>query len=400
MPTQPPLWTKGFIFLLLGNLFTFMSFQMLLPNLPPYIASIGGSSLQVGLVTTTFSIAAILIRPFIGHVLLTKKRKMLILIGSFLLLVCTILYPFTQIVTLLLIFRFLHGAAWGWSTTTNGTAAVDLIPRKRVGEGMGYFGLSITIGMIIAPSIGIYLYQNYSFRTLITVSILLGIIAFLFLAFTRYAEPEALARNQAQPPTFSFIHSLIEKKSAYPVLITFFTSFGYGSIVTYLVLFGEEQQLTGTFLFYLTNALCATISRPFTGRLFDAKGPWLLIMGCAIVAFVAMWILSMATANWYFILSGALFGIGYGSMIPALQAWTISKTDVERSGIANGMYYSSIDFGIGLSAVILGIFHQYVSTAILFQLSSFLFLFVFLFTLLDYLAKRRENKQKLHVKKI
>jgi predicted MFS family arabinose efflux permease len=400
MPTQPPLWTKAFIFLLLGNLFTFMSFQMLLPNLPPYIASIGGSSLQVGLVTTTFSIAAILIRPFIGHVLLTKKRKMLILFGSFLLLVCTILYPFTQIVTLLLIFRFLHGAAWGWSTTTNGTAAVDLIPRKRVGEGMGYFGLSITIGMIMAPSIGIYLFQNYSFRTLITVSILLGIVAFLFLALTRYAEPESLARNQAQPPTFSFFHSLIEKKSAYPVLITFFTSFGYGSIVTYLVLFGEEQQLTGTFLFYLTNALCATISRPFTGRLFDAKGPWLLIMGCAIVAFIAMWILSMATANWYFIISGALFGIGYGSMIPALQAWTISKTDVERSGIANGMYYSSIDFGIGLSAVILGIFHQYVSTAILFQLSSFLFLLVFLFTLLDYLAKQRKDKQKLHVKKI
>ncbi len=138
---QPPLWTKAFIFLLIGDLFTFMSFQMLLPNLPPYIASIGGSSLQVGLVTTAFSIAAILIRPFIGHILLTKKRKMPILIGSFLLLVCATLYPFTQIVTLLLIFRFLHGAAWGWSTTTNGTAAVDLVPRRRVGEGMGYLKL-------------------------------------------------------------------------------------------------------------------------------------------------------------------------------------------------------------------------------------------------------------------
>ncbi|PAE09588.1 MFS transporter [Terribacillus saccharophilus] len=378
-----------------------MSFQMLLPNLPPYIASIGGSSLQVGLVTTAFSIAAILIRPFIGHVLLTKKRKTPILIGSFLLLVCAILYPFTQIVTLLLIFRFLHGAAWGWSTTTNGTAAVDLVPRRRVGEGMGYFGLSITIGMIIAPSVGIFLYQTYNFRTLIFVSIILGMIAFLFLALTRYAEPEALARNQAQPPKFSFFKSLIEKKSAYPVFITFLTSFGYGSIVTYLVLFGQEQQLTGTFLFYLANALCATVSRPFTGRLFDSKGPWILIMGCSVIAFLAMWILSVASANWYFIVSGALFGLGYGSMIPALQAWTISKTDVERSGIANGMYYSSIDFGIGLSAVILGLLHQFVSTSTLFQMSSFLFLLVFLFTLTDFVIKRRRDRQPaLNVNKL
>ncbi|MFP7492650.1 MFS transporter [Terribacillus saccharophilus] len=398
---MPPLWTKSFIFLLIGNLFTFMSFQMLLPNLPPYIASIGGSSLQVGMVTTAFSIAAILIRPFIGHILLTKKRKMLILIGSFLLLVCTILYPFTQIIFLLLIFRFLHGAAWGLSTTANGTAAVDLVPRRRVGEGMGYFGLSITIGMIIAPSVGIFLYQNFNFQILISVSILLGLVAFLFLAMTHYAEPESLAKNQINPTKFSFFHSLIEKKSSYPALITFLTSFGYGSIVTYLVLFGEEQNLTGTFLFYLANALCSTASRPFTGRVFDAKGPWILIMGCSVIAFVAMWILSIATANWYFLLSGALFGIGYGSMIPALQAWTISKTDVERSGIANGMYYSSIDFGIGLSAVILGLLHQYVSTSSLFQMSSFLFLLVFLFTFADYVNKRRKDQRPVvNVKKL
>ncbi len=168
--------------------------------------------------------------------------------------------------------------------------------------------------MIIAPSVGIFLYQTYNFQTLIFVSIALGMIAFLFLALTRYAEPEALSRNQAEPPKFSFFKSLIERKC--PVFITFLTSFGYGSIVTYLVLFGQEQNLTGTFLFYLANALCATVSRPFTGRLFDAKGPWVLIMGCSVIAFVAMWILSIATANWYFIVSGALFGLGYGSMIP------------------------------------------------------------------------------------
>ncbi|MGI8313466.1 hypothetical protein [Halobacillus mangrovi] len=55
----PKLWTWPFIFLILANLFTFMSFQMLLPNLPPYIESIGGSSLQIGLITTTFAFAAI-----------------------------------------------------------------------------------------------------------------------------------------------------------------------------------------------------------------------------------------------------------------------------------------------------------------------------------------------------
>ncbi|WP_028784194.1 MFS transporter [Thalassobacillus devorans] len=383
MQETPKLWTRPFIFLLLGNLFTFMSFQMLLPNLPPYIESIGGNKMEIGLVTTMFSIAAILIRPFIGHILMTKERKVLVLAGSLSLLLMTLLYPITQVVLILLILRFAHGLAWGWSTTTNGTAAVDIVPRKRVGEGMGYFGLSITIGMIIAPSLGIFLYQHYTFNLLIWISAALGIVAILLFSLTSFHTPANVKENQEAPPKFSFAGSLIEKRSWYPALVTFFTTFGYGSIVTYIVIFGTERGLDGTYLFYLFNALFATISRPVTGRYFDRKGPWNLIMVCTLIAFIAMWILAIADSNMHLIIAGALFGLGYGSMMPAFQAWVISKTTTARSGIANGMFYSSIDLGIGLSAVVLGVIYQFVETATLFKISSFLFLLVFVLTWLD-----------------
>ncbi|MBM7551871.1 MFS transporter [Thalassobacillus pellis] len=383
MQQSPKLWTRPFIFLLLGNLFTFMSFQMLLPNLPPYIEEIGGSNLQIGLVTTMFSVAAILIRPFIGHMLLTKERKLLVLAGSISLLGMTLLYPITQIVFVLLLLRFLHGVAWGWSTTTNGTAAVDIVPRKRVGEGMGYFGLSITVGMIIAPSLGIYLYQHYTFDILIAFSAGLGVVAIILFALTKFQTPDSVKESRTDPPRFSFVGSLVEKRSWYPAMVTFFTTFGYGSIVTYIVIFGEEKGLTGTFLFYLFNALFATISRPVTGRYFDKKGPWNLIMAGTLIAFAAMWILAVAESNVYLIISGALFGLGYGPMMPAFQAWVISKTTTARSGIANGMFYSSIDLGIGLSAIVLGFIYNFVETATLFKISSFLFLLVFILTWWD-----------------
>ncbi|TGB02677.1 MFS transporter [Halobacillus salinus] len=385
MPSSsvPKLWTWPFIFLVLANLFTFMSFQMLLPNLPPYIESIGGSNVQIGLITTTFAFAAILIRPFIGHLLSTRPRKVLVLIGSIALLIMTALYPITQIVTVLLVIRFIHGIAWGWSTTVNGTAAVDLVPRRRVGEGMGYFGLSVTIGMIMAPSLGIYLYQNYTFDLLVWISVGLGIIAVALFSVTSFVTPKSVYENQKNPQKFSFFGSLIEKNSRYPALVTLLNTFGYGSVVTYIVIFGNEQGLSGTFLFYFFNAVLATVTRPITGRYFDRKGPWKLIMICSVISFAAMWVLSFASSNLHLIIAGALFGIGFGSMMPALQAWVISKTTTERSGIANGMYYSSIDLGIGSSALILGFIYQFVETATLFKLSSFLFIAVLILTFLD-----------------
>lgn len=381
---QPKLWTWPFIFLILANLFTFMSFQMLLPNLPPYIESIGGSSLQIGLITTTFAFAAILIRPFIGHMLMTKPRKMLVLIGATSLLIMTALYPITQIVVILLIIRFIHGIAWGWSTTVNGTAAVDIVPRRRVGEGMGYFGLSVTVGMIMAPSLGIYLYQNHSFNLLVMIAVALGVIAIILFSVTSFVTPEQVYKNQEDPPRFSFTGSLVEKRSWYPALVTILNTFGYGSVVTYIVIFGNEQGLTGTFLFYFFNAVFATISRPVTGRYFDKRGPWKLIIVCSFVSFIAMWVLALASSNLHLIIAGVLFGIGFGSMMPALQAWVISKTTIERSGIANGMYYSSIDLGIGSSALILGFIYQFVTTATLFKISSFLFIIVMVLTVIDY----------------
>ncbi|WP_235001513.1 MFS transporter [Halobacillus sp. Marseille-P3879] len=378
------LWTWPFIFLVAANLFTFMSFQMLLPNLPPYIESIGGSKLEIGLVTTMFSVAAILIRPFIGYLLMTSTRKILVLIGAVSLLAMTLLYPITQIVVFVLVIRFAHGIAWGWSTTANGTAAVDLVPRKRVGEGMGYFGLSITIGMIMAPSFGIYLFQNYSFDLLIWISAGLGIIAIGLFALTSFITPASVYENRQTKPRFSFFGSLLEKKSGYPALVTFLTTFGYGSIVTYIVIFGVEQGLDGVFLFYFFNALLATVSRPITGKYFDKNGPWKLIIICSAISFAAMWVLALADSNVDLMIAGALFGAGYGSMMPAFQAWVISKTTVARSGIANGMFYSSIDLGIGLSALVLGFIYIYVETADLFKISSFLFILVILLTWLDY----------------
>lgn len=385
----PKLWTWPFIFLVLANLFTFMSFQMLLPNLPPYIESIGGSNVQIGLITTTFAFASIVVRPFIGHLLSTRPRKILVLIGSISLLIMTALYPITQVVTFLLVIRFIHGIAWGWSTTVNGTAAVDLVPRRRVGEGMGYFGLSVTIGMIMAPSLGIYLYQNYTFDLLVWIAVGLGIIALILFSFTSFVTPHSVYDNQKNPPKFSFFGSLIERNSRYPALVTLLNTFGYGAVVTYIVIFGNEQGLSGTFLFYFFNAVLATITRPITGRYFDKRGPWKLIMVCSVVSFIAMWVLSLASSNLHLIIAGALFGIGFGSMMPALQAWVISKTTTERSGIANGMYYSSIDLGIGSSALILGFIYQFVETATLFKLSSFLFILVLILTFMDY---RKQEK--------
>lgn len=380
---KDPLWTKSFIMLMLGNLFTFMSFQMLIPTLPPYIKSIGASGIEIGLVTSLFSIGAVLSRPFIGYMLEYKTRKPLVVIGAAALLTITMFYSLSTVIVIFLLFRFLHGLAWGWSTTVNGTAAVDVVPNSRLGEGMGYFGLSVTLGMIIAPSLGIYLYQVTTFTNLIYISGALGLISVVLLAIVKYTTPEVVRNTKKEDLKFSYFGSLIEKTSWYPAFITIIATFGYGAIATFIVIFGEERGIDQIFLFYLFNAIMASVSRPIAGKWFDEKGPKGLVLFCTSITFIGMWVLSFATSNWYIIIAGMLFGVGFGSLLPTLQSWTLSKTASNRRGVANGMFYSAIDLGIGLSGFIFGFLAIYVDLGVLFRISSLFLIFVTVFTLVE-----------------
>jgi predicted MFS family arabinose efflux permease len=390
---KEPLWTRSFIMLMVGNLFVFMSFQMLIPTLPPYIKSLGASGLEIGLVTTLFSIGAVLSRPFIGFMLEYKDRKPLVIIGVVSLLLITVIYPMSSIVVVFLMFRFVHGLAWGWSTTVNGTAAVDVVPKSRLGEGMGYYGLSITIGMIIAPSLGIYLFQVTTFTNLIITSSVLGVIAIILLALVRYQTPEIVKETKKENLKFSYMGSLIEKSSWFPAFITIMVTFGYGSIVTFIVIFGEERGIQHIFLFYLFNAIMASLSRPIAGKWFDDHGPKGLVLFCISITFVGMWALSFAHSDALIIVSGILFGVGFGSLIPTLQSWTLSMTPDNRRGVANGMFFSSIDLGIGLSGLVFGVLAQFVEIGILFQISSFFLLIAFVVAVLE--GRKQQKHRRL-----
>ncbi|WP_425374540.1 MFS transporter [Mesobacillus boroniphilus] len=380
---KEPLWTSSFIKLMVGNLFVFMSFQMLIPTLPPYIKSIGASGTEIGLVTALFSIGAVLSRPFIGFMLEYRARKPLVLIGALMLLLITFLYPLSQVVVIFLAFRLLHGLAWGWSTTVNGTAAVDVVPNSRLGEGMGYYGLSITIGMIIAPSLGIFLFQVTSFENLVYISGALGVIALILLGTVQYQTPAEVLKNKKEDLKFTYLGSLVEKSGWFPAFITLMICLGYGAIVTFIVIFAEERGINQIFLFYLLNAIFASLSRPVAGKWFDRKGPRGLVMVTIAITFIGMWVLSFAHSNLTIAVAGVLFGIGFGSLIPTLQSWTISMTPSNRRGVANGMFFSSIDLGIGVSGFVFGVMAQFFSIAVLFQISSLFLIIALILTILE-----------------
>lgn len=380
------IFTSAFLLLFMSNFLTFIGFEMLLPILPAYLMSLHASPFQVGLVTTVFTIGAIIIRPFVGYYLVDNNRKDLAMGAGITLMIITIIYPFMNTIWLILLLRFFHGATWGVSTTANSTMAVDLIPKTRLGEGIGYFSISTTVGAIIAPSLGILIYHSFSFSILIYSSCMLCLLAVIALQFVYSAEP---VKYEKQP--FQFMEAIFEKEVWFQALLTVMTTLGFGAIITFLVLYGEQRGLDHIFLFFLINAIVSTLLRPFTGKWFDKTGPWSIIIVSAVVGFLSLMVLSYATNSWLLIIAAILFGAGYGTVMPCLQTWTVQKVSEAKSGAANATFLSSFDSGVGISAFLLGLLAEWMSVEMIFRLVSLSFLLVALFVYIDAKRTRKNN---------
>jgi predicted MFS family arabinose efflux permease len=378
---------KPFLFLFISNFLVFIGFEMLLPILPAYLLSMNASSIQVGLVTSLFTIGAVLIRPFVGYYLIDNQRKSLAISASAALMIITMLYPFLNIIWLFLLLRLFHGAAWGVSTTANSTIVVDLIPKTRLGEGMGYFSISTTVGAIIAPSIGILIYDSFSFDILIWSSVVLSLLAVIALQFVY--SPTTVKREK-QP--FRFLDMIFEKDVWFLALLTVITTLGFGAIITFLVLFGKQKGLDHIFLFFLINATVATLLRPFTGKWYDKKGPWSIIIMSAVLGFLSLVMLSYATNDLHLIIAAILFGAGYGTVMPCLQTWTVQKVSEEKSGAANATFFSSFDVGVGVSAFVLGILAEWISLEMIFRVVSLSFIVVAVLVYKDFLNVKKMYK--------
>lgn len=354
------LWTKPFIQMTVGMLFLFTGFYLLLPTLPLYIKHLGGSETQVGLAAGAFTLTAVVFRPMVGGLVDRYGRRAFYIWGLIFFVLSMYLYDWVGSILLLLALRILHGASWAFSTTSIGTVITDLIPASRRGEGMGWYGMAMTVAMAIGPMLGTYIVGGYSFQTLFLVATGLSLIAFI-LAFMTSAP------YQAKPSAGRI--QLVEK-SVLPVTVAiFFLAVAYGGITTFLPLFAESIRVNpGTF--FLVYAVALTLIRPFAGKLSDRFGEAAVIIPSLVVTAGALIVLSLSSGLPGLITAAILYGVGFGSAQPALQAATLRIAPEDRRGAANASFMTAFDLGIGLGAILLGLVSERIGYAYLFTVTA------------------------------
>ncbi|MET1032256.1 MFS transporter [Domibacillus tundrae] len=354
------LWTKSFILMTVGMLFLFTAFYMLYPTLPLFIKQMGGNETQVGLAMGAFMLTAVIFRPIVGGLLDRFGRRPFIIGGLLLFAVAMYMYNWIGGIGVLMALRIVHGASWAFSTTAILTAVTDMIPSARRGEGMGWFSMSMTLAMAIGPLFGLWVTQNLSYDALFLFAVVLSAAAlFLMLGAKMPFQPQSGAGR------IEFF-----EKSVLPITASiFFLFLAYGGIISFVPLFADSIQVnSGTF--FLVYAATLVLIRPIAGKLSDRYGEAFVIAPSLVMTILALIVLSFSTGLFGVLASAVLYGIGFGSAQPALQAATIRIVRPDRAGVANASFSTATDLGIGLGSILLGWVAQHTSYQMLFTVSA------------------------------
>lgn len=340
---------KTFWILCISAVFFFGGFNMVIPELPDYVTSLGGPEFK-GLVIALFTLTAMLSRPFSGKLTDTIGRTPVMIFGAAVSLVAGLIYPVIGSVAALLLLRAFHGLSTGFNPTGTAAYVADIIPDNRRGEAMGILGLFNSIGMAIGPSVGGYISAAYGTNVLFYVSAGVAFISVILI----WSMRETMDKPKKFKPAMLKvkISEFYEPRVLAPSITMLLTVFSFGTVLTimpdYTVYMGFENKG----IFFTVFVISSLAIRLAAGKVSDRFGRVPVLKVSAFTVALAMLSIGLAQTGTHLIMSAILFGVAVGSNSPTVFAWTIDLSRKAARGKGMSTMYIALEIGIGGGALI------------------------------------------------
>lgn len=350
-----PIYNLRFGLVCLSSLLFSASFNMLIPELPAYLESLGGTEYK-GLIIALFTLTAGISRPFSGRLTDTLGRVPVMAVGSIVCFVCGLLYPVLGTVAGFLFLRLLHGFSTGFKPTATAAYVADIVPPARWGEALGLHGLFFSTGMAIGPAIGSAIALRYSLDVLFYTSSIFALLSIVILMNMK----ETLSPKRAVSLSVLKItrRDVIAPEVLPAAIVTFLSYVSYGAILTLVPDWSEHLGILNKGLFFMVFTGASLLVRFVAGKASDRYGRIRVInLGLGLLV-AALLIVGYGASFAGFLAGSAVYGVAVGILSPALNAWTVDLSDPEHRGKAMATMYIALEAGIGLGALFAGWYYR------------------------------------------
>ena len=381
------LWSPLFIFIIIMTLCSFMVGQGLNSGTSVYLDHMGQGATLAGILAAVFSASAAVARIACGPVIDNVGRVVVMLGGTLCLFVGTILPAFVSDTTVFTLCRILQGIGFSAATTASATAASDVLPLSRLGEGIGYYGLGQALAMSIGPALALFLVNTNPAENLYLGMSAMAALAIVFTLLCRYeknptrlpetssyrqrieceaagdanGEGAAEAEAEAEAPKVpakkeGFLKSFFEPRAVPGMLPMLVLSPAFGFGIFFMGLYGTSLGYAGAGLFYTVSAIAMIAVRLVSKAFMDRVAPFKIMTFTVLFGLIGFAMVFFAgQSELLFYAAGIPYGLCLGIAIPLNQSVAVKNTPAERWGAANAIYLLASDIGIGVASAVWGV---------------------------------------------
>lgn len=362
------LWNRGFVLACLANIMMFFNVHLLLSTVAGYVVGrfLVGDAVG-GAVAATFIIGTLVARFFAGPLIERFGARPLLLCAFGAFVAAPLLYWVAPTVLTLLVVRTLHGMTFGVGSSVIAAAAVNRIPGTRMSEGTSHYSSSTLIGVAAGPMAGLAL-AGTDFGVLAVLASAVS-LAGLLIALAMDYRPRPAEDGSPRPPAAGPARRtgwarFVEPGAVPTAAIGTLYSLGYAGIVSFLATLTVERGFGATAgLFFGVYAATVLVSRLFTARLMDRRGPNPVMLPAFVLFAAGLAVIAAASHVVTLLAAAVLIGLGYGQLLSAGQVICVTRVPRDRAGMGASTYFLGIDAGMGFGPLLAGILVQWYGTA-------------------------------------
>ncbi len=323
--------------------------NMILPELPGYLDSMGGKDYK-GAIIGLFTLTACISRPFSGRLADTVGRIPIIMFGTIIAVITNSLYIIAPTILGFLILRLIHGLTVGFNSTGATAYISDIVPSEKRGEAMGFFGLMNNIGAGLAPLLGSFLTKTYGINSMFLAASFLA--AGSALIFWKMNE----TLKSKQPFKMSLLNlekkDLAEKRVWLPALIMFLMVFSYGTVLTVGFDLAEQLNAPNKGIILMIMTLSSILIRVIAGKFSDRFGRKTAMLFGLLTLTIGLVMMADAKDLYHLYIGTFIVGLANGMNNPTIFAWVADWGNPKNTGRAISTLFIALEIGVGIGSFI------------------------------------------------
>lgn len=343
----PSLLTWTFVRVMLANFGYFLSLGVMNVALPRFIEGpLGSTDVGVGIGVGSFTVTALLLRPFSGRFGDRRGRQWPIAIGAIVHTVAVAGMLLSSSLVHVVALRLLTGVAEALFFVGVSTAAQDMAPDHRRGEAASLFSLSLFVALAIGPVAGEAVLDSFGYDAvwgLAAAAAGLGAAFALTIPDTR-VDPDA----DAKPGP------LVHPASLRPGLILGCAIWGLAAFGPFVPLYALQLGLSGARYVLLANSLTILLVRSVGARIPDRMGPLRTARFALVCNPLGLAIIGFSGSVPGLFIGAVVLAVGQALAFPALMTIAVNSAPASERGSVMGTFTAFFDLSFGLGAMILG----------------------------------------------